>query len=616
MTHNLDLLLTLTGGLAAALVLGYITHRLGLSPIVGYLLAGVVVGPKTPGFVANHELAEQLAEIGVILLMFGVGLHFHLKDLLAVRRIAIPGALVQSVVATGLGLAAAQVFGWGASAGLVFGLAISVASTVVLTRVLADNNELHTPIGHIAVGWLVVEDLFTVVVLVLLPALFGGQEQAGTGSLVSSLVLTAIKIGGLVACTFLIGDRLIPRLLGQIAATRSRELFTLTVLVVALGIAVGSAKLFGVSMALGAFLAGMIVGRSEFSLRAATDALPMRDAFAVLFFVSVGMLFDPQSLLSSPTIILVTLAIVLIGKPLAAMGIVLWLGYPVRSALAVSVALAQIGEFSFILAALGKELGILDATASNALVVASIVSISLNPLLYRWVRPCESWLMQRPRLWSWLNARVPQTVKTGAAVSGDVAPTDAASHRAVVVGYGPVGRTLTRLLRGNAIETTIVEMNLTTVRQLREEGINALYGDATHPDTLKSAGVDRAATLVLSVAGVQGGEEVIRLARELNPRIRVLVRSAYLREAATLRQAGATAVFSGEGEVALAMTESMLRELGATPDQIDRERERVRADLFGGTETEAQRAVPASSAITPPLPEDAATPSQITGPNG
>src|SRR5918911_1687732 len=308
MHANIDLILTLTGGLAAALVLGYVAHRLGLSPIVGYLLAGVAVGPNTPGFVADRHLAEQLAEVGVILLMFGVGLQFHLKELLAVRRIAVPGAVVQSLTATALGSVMGWAFEWGWSAGLVYGMAVSVASTVVLIRVLADHNDLHTPAGHIAVGWLVVEDLFTVVVLVLLPALFGG-EGAGPGGLPLALLLTAVKIGLLVALTFLLGGRLIPWLLGRVDETRSRELFTLTVLVVALGLAVGSAKLFGVSMALGAFLAGMVVGRSDFSLRAATEALPMRDAFAVLFFVSVGILLDPHHLIAAPGIVTATLVV-------------------------------------------------------------------------------------------------------------------------------------------------------------------------------------------------------------------------------------------------------------------------------------------------------------------
>jgi len=422
MHTNIDLILTLTGGLAAALVLGYVTQRLGLSPIVGYLLAGIVVGPNTPGFVADRHLAEQLSEVGVILLMFGVGLHLHIKELLAVRRIAVPGAVFQSLLATALGAVTGWAFGWGWSAGLVYGMALSVASTVVLVRVLADHNDLHTPAGHIAVGWLVVEDLFTVVVLVVLPALFGGgaapdlltawmlapfggQEAAAAGGLPLALLLTALKISLLVVATFVVGGRLIPWVLGRIAESRSRELFTLTVLVVALGIAVGSAKLFGVSMALGAFLAGMVVGRSEFSLRAATDALPMRDAFAVLFFVSTGMLFDPRYLLDAPWLVAATLGIVVLGKPLAALGIVLALRYPLRVALAVAVALAQIGEFTFMLAALGRGLGVLPEAATNALVGAAIVSISINPLLYRLVDPAEAWLARRPLLSRWLGRR-------------------------------------------------------------------------------------------------------------------------------------------------------------------------------------------------------------------
>ncbi len=576
MHPNLDLILTLTGGLAAALILGYATHRLGLSPIVGYLLAGIAVGPNTPGFIANRDLAEQLAEVGVILLMFGVGLHFHLKELLAVRRIALPGAVVQSLTATALGAVAVHAFGWGWTAGIVFGLAISVASTVVLVRVLADHNDLHTPAGHIAVGWLVVEDLFTVVVLVVLPALAGG---GGAGGLALGLALAVLKIGALVAFTFLVGGRAIPWLLGRVAATRSRELFTLTVLVVALGIAVGSATLFGVSMALGAFLAGMVVGRSDFSLRAASDALPMRDAFAVLFFVSVGMLFDPRYLLEKPWLIAATLAIILLGKPLAALAIVLALRYPVRVALAVAIALAQIGEFSFILATLGERLDLLPEALTNALVAASIVSISVNPLLYRLVDPFAEWLSRRP-LGRWLDGRSgPQAFP---APAGPVDQEEHESrHRAVVVGYGPVGRTLVRLLRDNEIEPTVIEMNLETVGRLRGEGIPAVYGDASHRDTLRAAGVGRSATLILGASGIRGAEEIIRLARELNPRVRTLVRSAYLRERPALRKAGADEVVSGEAEVALAMTESVLRSLGAIPEPIDRERERVRADLFG-----------------------------------
>jgi monovalent cation:H+ antiporter-2, CPA2 family len=576
--HDTELILTLTCGLTAALVLGYVTHRLGLSPIVGYLLAGIAVGPHTPGFVADRHLAEQMAEVGVILLMFGVGLHLHFDELLAVRRIAIPGAVVQSLVATGLGAVVAKGFGWGWAAGAVFGLALSVASTVVLMRVLADNDELHTPTGHVAVGWLLVEDLFTVLVLVLLPPLFGG------GGLGWAIGLAVLKIGLLVAVAVPVGGRLIPWLLKKVAETKSRELFTLTVLVAALGIAVGSSLLFGVSMALGAFLAGMVVGRSDFSLRAAADALPMRDAFAVLFFVSVGMLLEPRYLIDAPLAVLATLAVVLLGKPIAAAAIVLVLGYPVRVALSVAVALGQIGEFSFILAALGTRQGVLPAEATNALVAAAIVSISVNPLLYRAVGPAEAWAARRPRLWRLLTARV----RSPGVVSPKGPDESAPRYRAVVVGYGPVGRTVCRLLRENGVEPTVVEMNLGTVQKLRLAGAAAVYGDASYRETLKAAGVDLAETLVLSASGLTGAEELVRLARELNPAIRVIARSAYLSERAALRGAGADEVYAGEGEVALAMSESVLRRLGATAEQIDRERERVRADLIGGSEADNQ----------------------------
>jgi CPA2 family monovalent cation:H+ antiporter-2 len=577
-----ELLITLTAGLSVALVFGYLTHRLGLSPIVGYLLAGIAVGPHTPGFQADAKLAEEMSSIGVVLLMFGVGLHFHVEDLLAVRRIALPGAVGQSLFATGLGAVVGWGLGWGWTSGVVFGLALSVASTVVLTRVLSDNNELHTPTGRIAVGWLVVEDLFTVVVLVVLPAVFAN----GVGSsLWAALGLTAVKIVALVAITFLVGGRVIPWLLAKVAATGSRELFTLTVLVVAMGVAVGSATLFQVSLALGAFLGGMVVGKSEFSLRAGSDALPMRDAFAVLFFVSVGMLLNPNYLVANPWAVLATVAVVMLGKPLIAIAIVLLLRYPVRVAFAVAVALGQIGEFSFILATLGRQLKthsgepVLPAAANDALVAAAILSISANPLLFRLVRPAEQWASRRPRLWKWLNAR--------ARKAGEQPPAEVENdprYRAVVVGYGPVGRTLVRLLRENGIEPTVVEMNLESVRELRNEGIRAVYGDAVRRETLDEAGVADAASLVLTSSALAGAHDVVRIARELNPEIRVVARSNYLWERAALRTAGADRVFAGEGEVALAMTESLLRELGASAEQVDRERERVRTDLFGTPE--------------------------------
>ena len=562
--HSFELILTLTGSLAAALVGGYLTQRMRLSPIVGYLFAGVLVGPYTPGFVADRELAEQVAEIGVILLMFGVGLQFHIEELLAVRKVAVPGAVVQSAVATGLGMLVARAAGWSIPAGVVFGIALSVASTVVLVRVLADNRQLHTPTGHIAVGWLVVEDLFTVLVLVLMPALLG--TAGGTPPAVA-VGLAVLKVAGLAVFTLVVGGRTIPSVLAHISRMQSRELFTLTVLVIVLGIAVSSAEVFGVSMALGAFLAGLVVGRSEFSVRAASDALPMRDAFAVLFFVSVGMLLDPAQLLEQPAMIGATLGVVLIGKPLAALIIVALFRHPLKVGLSVAVALAQIGEFSFIVAGLANQLGVLTPEATNIVVAASIISITINPLLFKAVGPAARWFTRR--------SDRPSTTDTVQPAEGAAAR----RHRAVIVGYGPIGRTVQRLLGENEIASTVIEMNVDTVRSLRAEGIDAVYGDAAHAGTLTSARVEDAGSLIVSVAGVPGVEESLRLARALNPSLQILARTNHLREVPPLRAAGADVVVSGEGEVALAFTEAILQRLGASAEQIDRERSRVRAEL-------------------------------------
>jgi CPA2 family monovalent cation:H+ antiporter-2 len=577
--HNLDLILTLAGGFTAALILGYLTQRAGLSPIVGYLLAGTLVGPHTPGFVANAEIAEQLAEVGVILLMFGVGLQFHIEELLAVRRVAIPGAIAQSVVATVLGAVIARAFGWSWAAGIVFGMALAVASTVVLIRVLSDHRDLHTPTGHIAVGWLVVEDVFTVLALVMLPVLFApSSTESGA---VAALAVTALKVVALIAFTAVVGTRVIPYVLDHIADTGSRELFTLTVLTLALGIAVGSAAVFGVSMALGAFLAGLVVGRSDYSLRAASDALPMRDAFAVLFFVAVGMLLTPRYLVEAPGLIIATLAVVMIGKPLIALIIVRLLGYPFKVALSIAVALAQIGEFSFILSSLGRELNILPPEATNTLVAASIISIVFNPILYRLVPQIDRWAAARPRLWKFLNP----PFRDGAARGSD-RPLDP-GRRAVIVGYGPTGRTVVRLLRDNGIEPAVIELNMDTVRHLRDEGIDAVYGDATKRDTLEAAGAAHAGTVILTSAGMGDAAEVIRMARELNPKVQVLARAAYLRDLADMQKAGADRVFTGEGEVALGLIETILERLGATAEQIDRERERAHRELFDNTPVES-----------------------------
>lgn len=565
MPHSLDLILTLAGALSAALVLGLLTQSLRLSPIVGYLLAGVFVGPFTPGFVANARLAEQLSEIGVVLLMFGVGLHFHAEDLLRVKKVAIPGALLQVAVATGLGTLVARGFGWSTGAGVVFGLAISVASTVVLVRVLSDNDALHTPSGHVAVGWLVVEDIFTVLVLVTLPVFALKGEEPSFRNIALGLGGAAIRIAAVVAMTWAIGRFLSPRLLGHVARTRSRELFTLAVLVLALGVAVGSATLFGVSMALGAFLAGMVVGQSEFSFRAASDALPMRDAFSVLFFVSVGMLLNPGKLVELAPLILGSVAVVIIGKALAAYAAVRLLRRGVETALVVAVALAQIGEFSFILAALGRDLDMLPVEASQVLVATSIVSITLNPLLFRAIRP--------------LTRRLAHD-----AAAAPLPPEEtSAAHSAVVVGYGPVGRTVARVLRENGVAPTIIELNHETVRALQEQGLRAVYGDASQPTILEHAGIRSADTLVFAASGTPP-EAIVKAARELNPQVRIIARSTYVRDVSAAKLAGADLVVTAEVEVALALAEHLLVELGATPEQLDRSRARTREDLDTGAD--------------------------------
>lgn len=610
MPHNIDLILTLAGGLTAALALGFITQKLRLSPIVGYLLAGMVVGPYSPGFVADADTATQFAELGVILLMFGVGLHFHLKDLMAVRSVAVPGAIVQIAAATVLGMLATHFFGWSWTAGAVFGMAISVASTVVLTRVLTDNRAMHTPVGHVAIGWLVVEDLFTILVLVLLPALFppaaAGAAVGATGSVWVTLGMTTLKLGALVVFTLVAGQRLIPLLLSYVARTGTRDLFTLAVLVLALGIAVGAAEFFGASMALGAFLAGMVVGQSDFSARAAAEALPMRDAFAVLFFVSVGMLFDPASLATGWPLMLVTLAIVLVGKPLAALLVVLVLGHPLRKAVSVAVALAQIGEFSFILASMGTALGVLPPEAGNAMVVAAVLSITINPMLYKGIDPLMKALARRGI----------GVARAGGDGDTPVPPPGDNAHRVVLIGYGPVGRAIARILRDNDMDVVVVEMNIDTVRELRElgelreqaaraaaegeggdasdadgsapaphdshdghrgHGLAAVHGDATQAEILRHAGLEQAEALIISTATAPA-REIIEVARGVNPRARILIHTTYLREAEALRAGGAEVVFSGEGAVALSLSTFLLRELGATDEQVDAERRRIREE--------------------------------------
>ncbi|MGQ0633327.1 MAG: cation:proton antiporter [Planctomycetaceae bacterium] len=581
MHHEVAILVNLSVCLSAALVLGFVTHRLRLSPIVGYLLAGIVVGPQTPGFVADPASAAQFAEIGVILLMFGVGLHFDLRDLLAVRRVALPGALGQVLVATLLAALAVVAAGWGWKAGTVVGLAVSVASTVVLIRVLADNNVLDTDQGHIAVGWLVVEDLFTVLVLVLLPALAaaGRGDQQAAAPVLQSVGLAILKISLLAAVVLWAGRKIIPRILERVAQTRTRELFTLAILALALTIATGSAIVFGVSMALGAFLAGMVVGQSEVSHQAAADALPMRDAFAVLFFVAIGMLFDPSAIVQKPALFSGLLGVILIVKPLTAVSIVWALGYSVRTALTVAVGLSQIGEFSFILADLAADEGLLEPQAQSLLVACAIVSISLNPLLFRGIDPFETWLRRQTRTWKFLTRRAEARAReipppaARAAQEGDERP------RAIIVGYGPVGKTAAQILKDFGIDPVIVDLNVDTVRNLSARGDLAVYGDAAQRDILEAAGIATAKYLLITTPDLQTRTVVVIVARELNPEIKLFVRARYLGERAWLEEIGATEVCYEEAEAAIGLASLLLREVQADEGRIQAELQRIRSRL-------------------------------------
>jgi CPA2 family monovalent cation:H+ antiporter-2 len=536
--HDLSVLITFAVGLTAALLFGYVAVRLNVSPIIGYLLAGVAVGPFTPGVVADHKIAEQFAEIGVILLLFGIGLRFHLRELIAVWRIALPGALIQSTASTLVLAAALHLFGWTWTAGIILGMAISVASTVVMALVLAEWRDLHARIGHIAIGWTVVEDILTVALLLLLPILFG-SDTADKSNIGAVLGVAGLKILGLVAVVVALGKWGIPWAMEHIARTRSRELFTLAVLVLAVGIAVGSAKFFGVSMALGAFLAGLAVGRSEFATRAANDALPMRDAFAVLFFVSVGMLFDPKSLLEVPHIIGVVLVVVMLIKPLAAILTVKVLGEPWNRAVPIGAAFSQVGEFSFILGNVALGLGLINNAGWNALVASSIISIALNPYVYSWARR-----MVASR----------QKAKDAAPITGE--RINIQSKRCIVVGYGPVGKLVHKLLVDRGGEVIVIDLNLDAVRELRNAGHSAVYGDVRQPGVLMEAGVETTETLILS-ANIEDAADIIKLALQLNPDVHVLARCSHLRETAILRNAGADFVAAGEAEVGVALAEAV-----------------------------------------------------------
>jgi CPA2 family monovalent cation:H+ antiporter-2 len=564
MLHTTPLIATIAIGLGLAFLLGLAAHRVRLPPIVGYLVAGVLIGPFTPGFVADLKLAQELAEIGVILLMFGVGLHFSLRDLLSVRAIAIPGAIGQIAVATLLGMALASALGWAPGAGLVFGLTLSVASTVVLLRALQERRLLETERGRIAVGWLIVEDLFMVLTLVLLPplsGLLGGREEGeglnlglavnlGLGSVWDTLLVTAVKVGMFVALMLVVGRRVIPWILHYVAHTGSRELFRLSVLAIALGVAFGSATLFGVSFALGAFFAGMVLAESQLSTQAAKETLPLRDAFAVLFFVSVGMLFDPAVLLESPAAIIATFLIIVLGKSTAAYLIVRWFRYSRSVALTISASLAQIGEFSFILAVLGTKLEILPAEARDFVVAGAILSILVNPFLFL---ALERWLEARAAMPSAPDA--PREEEPPPSEPEEV-PTALSGH-AILIGYGHVGARVAAGLRRAGLPFLVVEQDAERIAALRGEGIEAFSGASGERELLPRLNMKDARVLISTLPDPFEAGHIVEHARALNPSIRIIARATNSETIAYLKSLGADSVLAGQEEIAQGMLSAL-----------------------------------------------------------
>jgi CPA2 family monovalent cation:H+ antiporter-2 len=565
--HELSLITTIATSLGLALVMGFIAVRLKMPPLVGYLVAGILVGPYTRGFVADVALAGQLAEIGVMLLMFGVGLHFSLEDLASVRRIAVPGAIIRIVVATALGTVTAMLWGWSIGGGIVFGMALSVASTVVLLRALEAKGSLESMNGRIAVGWLIVEDLVMVLVLVLLPPLasvLGGHAPAGAEqSIAVTLAITLAKVGAFVVLMLVVGRRVFPQILWVVAKTGSRELFTLCVIAAAVGVAYGAAALFGVSFALGAFFAGMMLRESALSHRAAEESLPLQDAFAVLFFVSVGMLFDPMVLVREPLRVLTVAGIIMIGKTLVAIAIVLAYRYPLNTALTVGAGLAQIGEFSFILAGIGVTHGLLPAEGQSLILAGAIVSIALNPLLFLAIEPVQRWIRGRSEIARKLDrsadplATLPMTVDQ-----------DLLTAHVVLVGYGRVGRRIADALTEQKISFVVAEQNRELVETLRARGIPAVSGDASDPAVLIQAHVQRANMLVIATPDTFGVRKMVETARMLRPSIEIVVRTHSDEEAALLRGENIGTIFMGEHELAMGMTEHVLKRMDAAANNV------------------------------------------------
>jgi len=558
--HDVDLIILLAVGFGVALIFGYIAARLRLPPLIGYLIAGIIISPNTPGIEADIHLANQLAELGVMFLMFGVGMHFSLKDLLLVRRIALPGAILQIAVATLLGIGVSMLWGWSFGSALVFGLSLSCASTVVLLKALGDRGLLDSVNGKIAVGWLLVEDLVMVLVLVLLPAtavLLGGKAPAGAdGNIWLTLGITLLKVIGFIAFMLIVGKRVVPIIIQFVARLGSRELFTLTVVAAAVSIAYGSYAIFGVSMALGAFFAGMVVKESDFSHRAEEETLPLREIFSILFFVSVGMLFDPHILVESPLHILAVIAIIMVGKTLAAMALVLFFRYPINTALTVGASLAQIGEFSFILATLGVSLSLLSLEAQNLILAGALFSITLNSFIFSAIEPVQRWIRERSHL-----ARLLERSGDPLAMLPDEVDQAYLRDQVVIVGYGGVGRRITENLINENIKVVIAEENREIVEKLRNANIAAVSGVATEPSVLIQAHIMHARLLVISPMDILDIHRIVAIAKQLNPQIQVLICAESKEEAAVIRDENIGEVFYAKEEMAKNMSHHILNQI-------------------------------------------------------
>lgn len=556
MEHNISLITTIAAAFGLALIFGFIAERVKLPALVGYLMAGICIGPATPGFVADVGIASQLSEIGVMLLMFGVGLHFSFADLLSVKRIAVPGAVVQMSIATILGALIANTWGWTWGEGLIFGLALSCASTVVLLKALESRQLLDSMNGKIAVGWLVVEDLATVMVLVLMPPLagiLGGTGAESNTPLWQTIGTTIVQVVLFVILMLVAGKRILPWTLWHVAKTGSRELFTLAVIAIAIGIAFGASALFNVSFALGAFFAGMVMRESEFSHRAAEESLPLRDAFAVLFFVSVGMLFEPRILLEEPLRLLAVVAIIIIGKSIAAMVLVLAFRYPLNTALTIAASLAQIGEFSFILAGLGMALGVLPAEGMSLILAGAFISIALNPLLFSTINPIRKWALNFSEFARHLEARTDPYAELPMSTERKYL-----EGQIVLVGYGRVGRRIAAALTEQSIPFVVAEQNRELVESLRKSGIPAVSGNAAEPSVLIQAHITNASMLVIASPDPVDVRKMVEIATTLQPSIEIVVRTHSEQESKLLQSEGIGTVFFGEEELAKGMTKHVL----------------------------------------------------------